>query len=128
MNNKAVTPHTSTMNFRGKPTKEEDSVETETKKPYEISNTRALFSRLTDNQINQANETGKIQGKAKISQSGYGGFSIAPNFINLTVGTKTIPAGYELRKDWAGFTAVVPKDSESILLKEKPSNEETTKA
>ena len=119
-NTKAVTPHTSTMSFKGKSKEDEGGLEFKERNSNDISLTRATFSRLTNEQIDNANETGKIQGKAKIVQGQSGGFQIAPNFMNLVVGTKTIPAGYELRKDWAGFTAVLPKDSESILLKKKP--------
>lgn len=83
-----------------------------------ISVARALFNRLTDEQIKTINETGKLPEGVKIEKDAYGNYHIGNNFINLTPGTRTVPAGYELKKDWLGFTVIVPKDTESILIKD----------
>lgn len=81
-----------------------------------ISWARATFNRLTDEQIKNINETGRLPEGVKIEKDPYGNYSIGNNFINFTPGTRTVPAGYELKKDWLGFTVIVPKDTESILI------------
>ena len=113
----AVTPRNVTM-FKGEKIKQEKPVKT--KDPTKVGYWRAAFSRLTTEQINNANETGKLSGKVKIKQNLAGtGYTIAPNLMNITTGTQTIPAGYELRKNWLGFTVILPKDSEGLFIKKK---------
>lgn len=113
----AVTPRNVTM-FKGESVKPEKPIKT--KDPNSVGYWRAAFSRLTDEQIKNANETGKLSGKVKIKQNSAGtGYTIAPNLMNITTGTQTIPAGYELRKNWLGFTTVLPKDSEGLFVKKK---------
>lgn len=92
--------------------------EAETKECPPISRARAMFNRLTDEQIKAINETGKLPEGVKIEKDAYGNYHIGNNFINLTPGTRTVPAGYELKKDWMGFTVIVPKDTESVLIKD----------
>ncbi len=108
----AVTPRNVTM-FKGEKT-------VKTKDPTKVGYWRAAFSRLTTEQINNANETGKLSGKVKIKQNLAGtGYSLTSNLMGITVGTQTIPAGYELRKNWLGFTVLLPKDSEGLFIKKK---------
>ena len=90
---------------------------TNTKDSTKIGYWRAAFSRLTDEQIKNVNETGELNGNVKFRSNGQGGYVIVPNIMNVSVGTKTLPAGFELKKNFLGFTCVVPKDSESIFLK-----------
>lgn len=110
----AVTPHNVTS-FKGKAEKQ-----AKTKDPNKVGYWRAAFSRLTNEQIKNANETGQLSGNVKIKPSSVGtGYVIAPNLMNVTTGTKTIPEGYELRKNLLGFTVVLPKDSEGVFIKKK---------
>lgn len=111
-----VTPHNVT-NFKGEIKQNKKTI---TKDESYIGYWRAAFSRLTDEQIEHANKTGKISGKVKIKPAAdYTGYHIAPNLMNITTGTQTIPEGYELRKNWLGFTRVLPKDSEGVFIKKK---------
>lgn len=110
-----VTPRNVTS-FRGDD-KNVTSAKNTNKNPNKIGYFRALFSRLTNEQIKNANETGKVEGKIKIKPDGNGGYKIVSNLMNVTTGTQTIPTGYELRKNWLGFTKVLPKDSNGILIK-----------
>lgn len=113
----AVTPRNVTM-FKGEKVKQEKPVKT--KDPTKVGYWRAAFSRLTTEQINNANETGKLSGKVKIKPNLAGtGYSLTSNLMGITVGTQTIPEGYELRKNWLGFTVLLPKDSEGLFIKKK---------
>lgn len=112
-NVKAVT----SRNVTGSYFKGGEKVAAKVKDSTQIGYWRAAFSRLTDEQIKSVNETGKLNGRVKFRSNGQGGYLIVPNIMNVSVGTKTLPAGFELKKNFLGFTCVVPKDSESILLK-----------
>ncbi len=112
-NTKAVT----SRNVTGTYLKGEGKVAATAKDSTKIGYWRAAFSRLTDEQIKNVNETGKLNGNVKFRPNGQGGYLIVPNIMNISVGTKTLPAGFELKKNFLGFTCIVPKDSESILLK-----------
>ena len=92
---------------------------TNTKDSTKIGYWRAAFSRLTNEQIEKANKTGKLSGKAKIKQNGRGGYTIVSNLMGISSGTQTIPEGFELRKNWLGFTKVLPKDTEGLFIKKK---------
>lgn len=95
-----------------------NNTKAEEKECPSISWTRATFNRLTDEQIKTINETRRLPDGVKIEKDAYGNYKIGNNFINLTPGTRTVPEGYELKKDWLGFTVIVPKDTESILIKD----------
>ena len=90
--------------------------------PPEISNTRLIFGTLKDEQINQINKSKKLPHNGKFVPNGYGGYRIAANFINLTIGTRKLPEGFEVRKDVMGFACVLPIDSSGLFIKKK--NEE----
>src|SRR5574344_3030689 len=107
----AVTPQNSAMNFKGEKKLATNSV----KDPNKIGYWRATFSRLTDKQIANINETGQLTGKVKFKNV-LGRYGIVPNLLNVTTGTKTLPAGYEVKKNWLGFTLVLPKDSEGAFI------------
>ena len=95
-----------------------DVVDLSTKKEYDgpkIGFFRLAFSRLTDEQIDAVNKTGRMPKNAKISPS----HIIQNDIFHITHGTKTLPEGYELRKGFLGFTKVVPIDSEGLFLKKK---------
>ena len=48
-------------------------------------------------------------------------FDIKSNYLGLKTGISALPVGFELRKNIWGFTVIVPKDSEGLYLKRKPS-------
>lgn len=82
-----------------------------------ISFARLMFSRLTDEQIKAVNESKKLPENAKFVQNGFGGYTIQNNIANITPGTRDLPVGYELKKNFLGFTIVVPVGTESVLIK-----------
>ncbi len=85
----------------------------------DISWLRIGFGLLTDEQINTINETGRLPKNAKIVKNGNGEYVLANNFFNITTGTRTVPEGFEVRKNVLGFSVVVPKDSEGLLIRDK---------
>ncbi len=127
MNNRTVTPQTSAINFQGD--KKVSSDIKKEKDPNKIGYFRAVFSKLTDKQIQNVNETKKLTGKVKFKQF-FGRYIIVPNILNITTGTKTLPEGFELKKSrFFGFTNVLPKDSEGFFVKKpkQPKLAEETK-
>ena len=82
---------------------------------------RIAFNRLTDEQIAKINKTGKLPKNAKFVPDGMGGYTLVNNFFDITPGTKQLPAGFELKNDVLGFTVVVPKGTESVILKKGES-------
>lgn len=82
-----------------------------------ISWARAAFSRLTNEQITIINETRKLPQGTKFVPNGYGGYTLSNNYGGIVTGTRTMPEGFELKKNWLGFTVVVPKETESIFIK-----------
>lgn len=83
-----------------------------------ISWGRAAFSRLTDEQIRIINETGRLPEGTKFVCDGMGGYTLSNNYGGIVTGTRTLPEGFELKKDWLGFTVIVPKDTESVFVKD----------
>ncbi len=82
---------------------------------------RIIFRRLTDAQINEVNRTGQLPPNAKFDRFG----GIHNNFFSITRGTRTMPAGYELKKGIFGFTHLVLKDTKGWLIKDaKPTPKE----
>lgn len=96
-----------------------DSVEVQkAAKPHKIGGLRVLFSRLTNEQINAVNESRKLPDNAKFVKDGTGGYAISNNFFGIRAGTKTLPDDYELKKNFLGFTIVVPKDTKGLFIKD----------
>ena len=78
---------------------------------------RIWFNRLTQEQIDAINESGKLPKNIKIRPKEMGtGYYIYHNIFNMYNGTQTMPEGYELRKNRLGFTRLVPKDTEGFWL------------
>lgn len=75
---------------------------------------RLAFGRLTEEQLTAVNRSGKLPKNAKFI-----GHSVANNILNIIPGTSTLPAGYELRKGWFGFTRMVLKDTEGFGIRKK---------
>ena len=81
---------------------------------------RIWFHRLTQDQIDAINETRALPKNMKVRPNPVGtGFHTYHNIFNLYNGTKTLPDGYELRKNILGFTRLVPNDTEGFWLKKK---------
>ena len=81
---------------------------------------RIWFNRLKKEQIAQINETGKLPDNMKIRPNKLGtGYHVVHNIFGLKNGTKTVPEGYEFRKNLLGFTRLVPKDTEGFWLRKK---------
>ena len=84
---------------------------------------RIWFCRLKPEQIEQINKTGKLPDNMKIRPNSAGtGYHIAHNIFGLTNGTRTVPEGYEFRRNILGFTRLIPKDTEGFWLKKKSVN------
>jgi len=116
------------LNFSANPEKAEEKVEIPTTapdsliikkavEPPKIGNTRLIFSRLTSKQIEQVNESGKLPANAKFVKTEQGGYVIRPNWFNVITGTRTIPAGFEIKKNLLGFSKVLPKDSAGLFIR-----------
>ena len=95
----------------------EISNKTEDLIPPEIGVIRLGTGFLTDEQIAQINKTRKLPDNAKFVPNGIGQYRIVNNFINLTVGTQTLPEGFEVKKNILGQAVVLPKGSDGLFIK-----------
>lgn len=86
--------------------------------PPEISWVRTVFDRLTDEQIKAVNEGGKLPENVRFVRTIDGTYYLSPAYGGLVTGTRTLPEGFELKKNVLGFTVVVPKDTEGIFIKD----------
>ena len=90
------------------------------KKIPDIGFFRIALNRLTPEQIAMVNESGKLPGNAKFVRNPMTGeYQINNNILGWTQGTRTLPAGYEVRRNVLGFTTVLPKDTEGLFIKSK---------
>lgn len=89
----------------------------EIEKPPKINCVRIIFNRLTDEQIEQINKSGKLPDNAKFVTNESGGYSISPNIFGLTTGTQILPEGFEVKKNKLGVTVVLPKGTSGLLIK-----------
>ena len=81
---------------------------------------RIWFNRLTQDQIDAINESGKFPKNIKVRPQEVGtGYYMYHNILNMFNGTQTMPEGYELRRNRLGFTRLVPKDTEGFWLPKK---------
>lgn len=88
--------------------------------PPKIGFFRLVFNRLTKEQIDAVNKAGKLPGNAKFYPGKINGrYSIGNKILGIKQGTRTLPAGCELRKSWLGFTKIVNKDTEGWFLRKK---------
>ena len=85
--------------------------------PPEIGMLRIGTGFLTDEQIAQINKTKKLPSNAKFVPNAVGQYRIVNNFINLTVGTQTLPEGFEVKKNILGQAVVLPKGSDGLFIK-----------
>ena len=73
---------------------------------------------ITKKQIAQINESGKLPDNAKFVQNGWGGYTIQNDIFGITPGTKTLPAGFEVKRGGIfGQAIVVPKGTEGLLIR-----------
>jgi len=86
--------------------------------PARIGVVRLFFKYLNDEQVNAINRSGKLPENAKfIPKSDGTGYRIHNNFFGVRSGTRIIPAGYEVRRNWLGFAIVVPKGTEGLFIR-----------
>jgi hypothetical protein len=95
-----------------------NSSETKAVETPKISTARVLFHRFTNEQIEQLNESKQLPKNAKVVDNKENGKpKITWNIADITQGTHTIPAGYELKNDILGFSHLVREDSKAWYLK-----------
>lgn len=92
----------------------EDTVNVET----EIDFLQAQSRLLTDKQIAKINKTRRMPEGTIIEKDNRGNYYITSDITGLSNGTRTVPKGYELKKDAMGFAVVVPIDTKGILIRE----------
>lgn len=80
-----------------------------------ISWIRAVTGILSYEQIDAINQTRRLPDNVKIMQNGAGGYTIGYNYFGIRAGTRTVPMGFELKKDVFGFAHVVPMDTDGLL-------------
>lgn len=85
--------------------------------PPEIGFFRLMSGFLTDNQVNQINQSRQLPSNAKFIMNGYGSYSISNNILGVRVGTQTLPEGFEVKKNVLGQAVVLPKGSEGLFIR-----------
>ncbi|MBQ9245880.1 hypothetical protein IJ182_06410 [bacterium] len=104
-----------------KPELNTDVFKTNKKGEPKVGVLRIWFHRLKQDQIDAINESGKLPKNIKIRPKEVGtGYYMYHNIFNMFNGTKTMPEGWELRRNILGFTRLVPKDTEGFWLRKKP--------
>ena len=102
---------------------EEDKFEVNKKPTIEeteapkIGFARILFNRLTPEQIETINKNREMPKNAKFVEDPMYGPRLTWNIADITPGTHTLPAGYELKNDILGFTHVVREGTQAWYLK-----------
>lgn len=90
----------------------------ETETAPKIGAFRLITCLLTDEQIAEINKTRKLPDNGKfIATPGGNGYTINYNLMNLRTGTKTLPEGFEVKRNILGFAVVLPKDTEGLFIK-----------
>lgn len=74
---------------------------------------------LSDRQISIINKTKKMPDGTIIEKDKYGNYYITSDITGLSTGTKTLPKGYEVRKDITGFAIVVLIDQKGVFIRDK---------
>ena len=83
----------------------------------EIGLARIIFNRLTPEQIATINENKQMPKNAKFVDDPVYGLRMTWNIADITTGTHSLPAGYELKNDILGFTHVVREGTQAWYLK-----------
>lgn len=79
---------------------------------------RLAFSRIPQEKIDIINKNKLLPENAKFIPRVYGqGYAIANNIMGISLGTRILPEGFELKNNSFGFTMVVPKGSTALFLK-----------
>lgn len=76
----------------------------------------ALSGLLNDEQIDTINKTRKMPEGTIIAKDESGNFYITTDALNIETGTRTLPDGYEVKKNRFGFAVVVPVDTKGIFI------------
>ena len=82
----------------------------------DINFLQAETSLLTDEQIKEINKTKKMPEGTVIAKDELGNYYITSDIFILQSGTRTLPKGYEVKKDKLGFAIVVPIGTKGILI------------
>ena len=82
----------------------------ETKNQSKIGFLEAATGLLSDEQIAQINSTRQVPEGTIIVKTENGEYDIENDRLNLTTGTRTLPEGYEVRKNILGAAKIVPID------------------
>ena len=85
--------------------------------PNSISIARLAFQYLNDAQIEEVNRTGMLPENAKFVRTSDGRYIICNNFFGIRAGTRKIPEGYEVKRDFLGFAVVVPKETKGLFIR-----------
>ncbi len=92
--------------------------ETKETEPPKIGMARVIFHRLTKEQLAEVNETRQLPKNAKIVNNEVSGEPrMTWNLLDWSLGTHTLPKGYEMKNDILGFTHIVREDSKAWWLK-----------
>lgn len=78
----------------------------------------AAFQVLTDKQIEEINRTKKLPEGTVIQKDEHGDFYITGDVTNLSTGTRTLPKGFEVKKNVFGYAIIVPEGTRGIFIKE----------
>lgn len=95
---------------------EHKSKNKETETTSKIGFANLLFNRLTKEQIEEINKTGKLPKNAKFVDY-MGKVYITWNLADITTGTHELPKGYEIKNDILGFTHVVREGTKNLFIK-----------
>ncbi len=83
-----------------------------------INSFRSIAGLLRDDEIHNINKYGIVPENTKIAVNAFGGiYRLQPDWFGFSLGTKTVPEGFEAKKDIFGFAAVYPKGSSSFFVK-----------
>ena len=73
---------------------------------------------LTEEQVEMINKTGRMPEGMLIAKDMSGKFYVTGDLLNVTSGTRTLPKGYEVKRNMLGFAIVVPVGTKGILIGE----------
>lgn len=90
---------------------------TSTTNKTKISTSEAFTGILSDKQIKSINETKQMPEGTLIAKDKTGNYYITSDAMQLSTGTRTLPKGYEVKKDRLGFAVVVPEGTRSLMIK-----------
>lgn len=78
----------------------------------------ANFKVLSDKQIAEINKTRKLPKGTVIQKNDEGDFYISSDVTDLSTGTRTLPKGFEVKKNVFGIAVIVPVGTKGVLIRE----------